>query len=161
MFHFWATFLWSSAQQYNKVVPTLTQLSPLTKCQRWSNIGSSILNRRNFFNVVSTLFCPCWNNVNKHMLAQLSFSTKFQRWNNIGSLTLIWRKSIYVVLLWLLWNEIYFGAFFRLSVNQNTFWSILYRLISNYEELKDTQDLSRTTRTWMEVVYLCHEKHFQ
>ena len=108
MFHFWATFLWSSAQQYNKVVPTLTQLSPLTKCQRWSNIGSSILNRRSFFNVVSTLFCPCWNNVNKHMLAQLSFSTKFQRWNNIGSLTLIWRKSIYVVLLLLCqsWNNV-------------------------------------------------------
>ena len=52
---------------------------------------------RNSVNVVSTLFCQRWNNVDKHTSAQLSFSTKFQRWNNIGSSTLNRRNSINVV----------------------------------------------------------------
>ena len=89
LFHFWVTFLWVSAQHYKKVVSTLTQLSSLTKYQRWNSTGSSTLNRRNSFNVVSTLFCQRWNNVNKRALAQLSFSTKYQRWDNIGSSTLM------------------------------------------------------------------------
>ena len=67
----------------------LIQLCFSTKYQHWNNIGSSTLNRRNFFNVVSTLFC-----VDKHTLAQLSFSTKFQRWSNVGSPKLSQRNSI-------------------------------------------------------------------
>ena len=54
-------------------------------------------NRRNSFNVVSTLFCQRCNNINKHTLTQLSFSTKFQCWNNIGSSTLKRRNSIDIV----------------------------------------------------------------
>ena len=73
---------------------TLIHLSFSTKHQRWNNIGSSTLNWRNSFSVVSTLFCQRWNNVDKYMSAQLSISTKFQRWNNIGSLTLNQRNSI-------------------------------------------------------------------
>ena len=75
---------------------TLTQLSFSTKYQYWNNIESSTSNRRNSFNVVSTLFCQRWNNVDKHTSAQLSFSTKFQRWNNVGSSTLSRRNSINV-----------------------------------------------------------------
>ena len=39
-----------------------------------------VLNRRNSINVVSTLFCQIWNNVDKCTSAQFSFSTKYQRW---------------------------------------------------------------------------------
>ena len=77
----------SNADKY-----TLTQLWFSTKYQRWNNTGSSTLNRRNSFKVVSTLFCQRWNNVEKHTSAQLSFSTKFQRWNNVGSSTLFQRR---------------------------------------------------------------------
>ena len=71
-------------------------------------IGSSTLNRCNSFNVVSTLFCQRWNNVDKHTSAQLSFSTKFQRWNNVGSSTLNRRNSINVVsaLFCQSWNNV-------------------------------------------------------
>ena len=82
----------SNADKY-----TLTQLWFSTKYQRWNNTGSSTLNRRNSFKVVSTLFCQRWNNVEKHTSAQLSFSTKFQRWNNVGSSTLNQRNSIDIV----------------------------------------------------------------
>ena len=44
-----------------------------TPPQRWNNIGSSTLNRRNSIGVVSTLFCQRWNNVNKCTSAQISF----------------------------------------------------------------------------------------
>ena len=64
---------------------TSAQLSFSTKFQRWNNIGSSTLNRRNSINVVSTLFCQRWNNVDKCTSAQLSFSTKYQRWNNVDN----------------------------------------------------------------------------
>ena len=75
----------------------LTQLSFSTNYQHWNNIGSSTLNRRNSFNVVSTLFCQHCNTVDKHRSTQLSFSTKFQRWKNVGSATLNQRNSINVV----------------------------------------------------------------
>ena len=39
-----------------------------------------VLNLRDSFNVVSTLFCQFWNNVDKCTSAQFSFSTKYQRW---------------------------------------------------------------------------------
>ena len=58
----------------------LTQLFFSTKFQRWNNVGSSTLNRRNSINVVSTLFCQRWNNVDKCTSTQHSFSTKYQRW---------------------------------------------------------------------------------
>ena len=61
----------------------MTQLWFSIKCQRWNNIGSLTLNRRNAFNVVSTLFCQRWKNVDKFASAQLSFPTKFQCWNTV------------------------------------------------------------------------------
>ena len=50
---------------------TLAQLSFSTKYQRWNNVGSSTLNRRNFIDVVSTLFFQRWNNVER--TCRLSF----------------------------------------------------------------------------------------
>ena len=88
---FSATFLWTSAQQYNKVVSTLTQLSSLT------NINVETMGHRHWIDVIFSILFQRWNSVNKHTLAQLSFSTKFQRWNNIGSSTLIRYNSIDVV----------------------------------------------------------------
>ena len=90
---------------YTKFICILCKFYPVrsfdyrwnNKYESWNNIGSSTLNRHNSFNVVSTLFCQRWNNVDKHTLAQLSFSTKFQRWKNIGSSTLNRRNSIDVV----------------------------------------------------------------
>ena len=52
------------------------------------------MNQRNSINVVLTLFCQRWNNVDKHTSAQLSFSTKFQRWNNVGTSTMNRPNSI-------------------------------------------------------------------
>ena len=66
---------WSNADKH-----TWTQLSFSTKFQRWYNVGSSTLNRRNSVDVVSTLFCQRWSNVDKCKPAQLSFSTKYQCW---------------------------------------------------------------------------------
>ena len=83
---------WSNANEHK-----FTQLSLLTKYQRWNNIGSSTMKRRTSFNVVSALFCQCWNNVDKDTSAPLLFSTKFRRWNNVGWLTLIRRNSIDIV----------------------------------------------------------------
>ena len=105
---FLSHFLVSIWQHYKKVVSTLTQLSSLTKYQRWNSTGSSTLNRRNSFNVVSTLFCQRWNNVNKRVLAQLSFSTKYQRWNNIGSSTLMRHisKDVVSTLFCQRWNNV-------------------------------------------------------
>ena len=57
------------------------ELSFSTKFQRWNNVGSSTLNRRNSINIVSTLFWQYWINVDKCASAQLSFSTKHQCWN--------------------------------------------------------------------------------
>ena len=96
------------SQRRNADKHRLTQLWFSTENQRWNNTGSSTLNRRNSFNVVSTLLCQRWNNVDKHTLAQLSFSTKFQRWNNIGSSMLNRRNSIDVVstLFCQRWNNV-------------------------------------------------------
>ena len=69
-----------------------TQLSFSTKFQRWNNIGSSTLNRRNSIDVVSTLFCQSWNNADKCTSAQFSFSTKYQRWNNVDC---CWRSTLF------------------------------------------------------------------
>ena len=46
--------------------------------RRWTDVTNSI-------DVVSTLFCQRWNNVNKCASAQLSCSTKYQRWNNVDN----------------------------------------------------------------------------
>ena len=97
----------SEANEY-----TLTQLSFSTQYQRWNNIGSSTLNRRNSFNVVSTLFCERWNKVDKHKLVHRVSSsfifTKFQRWNNVGSSTLHRHNSIDVAstLFCQYWNKV-------------------------------------------------------
>ena len=62
----------------------LTKLSSSTKYQHWNNIGSSTLNWRNSFNVVSVLFCQHWHNDDKRKSAQLSFFNQIltlaQRW---------------------------------------------------------------------------------
>ena len=80
----------------------LFNLIPTLK-QHWS----STLNQRNSINVVSSLFCQRWNNVDKHTSAQFSFSIKFQRWSNVGSSTLNRHNSIRVVstLLCQRWNN--------------------------------------------------------
>ena len=52
----------------------------------------STLNQRNSINILSTLFCQRWNNVDKHTSAQLSFSTKFQCWNNVDE---CWRITLF------------------------------------------------------------------
>ena len=97
----------SEANEY-----TLTQLSFSTQYQRWNNIGSSTLNRRNSFNVVSTLFCERWSKVDKHKLVHRVSSsfifTKFQRWNNVGSSTLHRHNSIDVAstLFCQYWNKV-------------------------------------------------------
>ena len=79
---------WSNADEH-----ALTQLSFWTKYQRWKNIESSTLNRRNYFNVDSRLFCQRWNNVDKNTSTELSFSIKFQLWNNIASSTTLNRRN--------------------------------------------------------------------
>ena len=87
-FCYWPATQWISVQQIlskskQRGKHALVELSFLTKYLRLNNIESSTLNRRNSINVVSTLFCQHWNNVDKHTSAQLSFSTKYQRWNNV------------------------------------------------------------------------------
>ena len=101
---------------YTKFICILCKFYPVrsfdyrwnNKYESWNNIGSSTLNRHNSFNVVSTLFCQRWNNVDKHTSAQLSFSTKFQCWNNVGSSTLNRRNSINIVstLFCQRWNNV-------------------------------------------------------
>ena len=72
---------WLYQRCFVNVETTSINILPFsTKFQRWNNVGSSTLNRRNSINVVSTLFCQRWNNVDKCTSAQLSFSTKYQRW---------------------------------------------------------------------------------
>ena len=71
-------------QHWNNVDKhTSAQLSFSIKFQRWNNVGSSTLNRRNSINFVSKLFCQHWNNVDKCTSAQLSILTKYQRWNKV------------------------------------------------------------------------------
>ena len=123
LFCFWVTFSWTSvqisavidkvvsmlfSQRWSNAEHMLIQLSFPTRYQRWNDIGSSTLNLRNSFNVVSTLFCQRWNNVDKHMSAQLSISTKFQCWSNIGSSTLNQRNFIDVAstLFCQRWNNV-------------------------------------------------------
>ena len=97
----------SEADEY-----TLNQLSFSTQYQRWNNIGSSTLNRRNSFNIVSTLFCERWKKVDKHQLVHRVSSSfifaKFQRWNNVGSSTLHRHNSIDVAstLFCQYWNKV-------------------------------------------------------
>ena len=68
-------------QRWNNVDKhSSAQLSFSIKFQRWNNVGSSTLNRRNSIRIVSTLFLQRWNKVDKCTSAQLSFSTKYQRW---------------------------------------------------------------------------------
>ena len=81
-----------SQRRRNANEDTLTH-SFSSKYQRWKNIGSSTMYRRNSFNVVSTLFCQRWNNVDKDTSAQFSFSTKF----NLET-TLVHRRWIDVIL---------------------------------------------------------------
>ena len=71
-------------QRWNNVDKhSSAQLSFSIKFQRWNNVGSSTLNRRNSIRIVSTLFLQRWNKVGKCTSAQLSFSTKYQRWTTL------------------------------------------------------------------------------
>ena len=95
-FCYWPSAQWISVQQIlsksKQRKHALVQLSFSTKYLRLNNIESSTLNRRNPINVVLTLFCQHWNNVDKHTSAQLSFSTKYQRWNNVDER---WRSPLF------------------------------------------------------------------
>ena len=106
LLYYWATFWWTST----------FLLTKLFQCS-----FQSTLNQRNSINVVSTLFCQSWNNVDKHTSAQLSFSIKFQRWNNVGSSTLNRRNSINVVsmLFCQRWNNVDKCTSAQLSFQRN------------------------------------------
>ena len=57
---------------------TLTQPWFSTKYQRWNNIGLSTLNQRDSLNVVTTLFCRLWNNIDKHTWLNFHFQPYFK-----------------------------------------------------------------------------------
>ena len=68
------------------------------------------MNRRNFIDVVSTLFSQRRNNVEKCTSTQLSFSTKYQPWNNVDER---WRSTLFQC-----WFNVdvfagYWGAFLK------------------------------------------------
>ena len=124
-------------QRWNNVNKhTSAQLSFSTKFQRWNNVGSLALNRRNSINVVLTLFCQRWNNVDECTSAQLWFSTKFQRWNNVDER---WQSTL--IQRWYVWRgflryeKIYpWGKFWRTRVVTGT--KFVYHLLIVTWELR-------------------------